>query len=61
MGNAPVTTKPTLPWHSPLFYREAHLLAADRVKLIDHEGWEILIRNSSNAVYLRNSRQPSLR
>ena len=44
-----MSTKPTLPWHSPQFYREAHPVAAERVKFIDHEGWEILVIDFSRA------------
>src|SRR6267142_941497 len=47
--NASMSAKPTLPWHSPLYYREAHSLAAERVKFIDHEGRGILIIDFSRA------------
>lgn len=44
-----MSAKPTLPWHSSLFYREAHALAADRVKWADHGGQEILVIDFSRA------------
>ena len=37
------------PWHSPLFYREAHALAAQRLRFTEHEGRRILVVDFSHA------------
>ncbi|MBZ5522061.1 MAG: hypothetical protein LAP21_07445 [Acidobacteriia bacterium] len=38
-----------LPWHSPLFYRDAHSVASGRVSFIEHAGRRILLVDFSRA------------
>jgi hypothetical protein len=38
-----------LPWHSSLFYRQAHAIGAPRVKFFEHRGKQILSVDFSNA------------
>ena len=38
-----------LPWHSSLFYRQAHAIAAPRVKFFAHRGRQILLVDFSKA------------
>jgi hypothetical protein len=37
------------PWHSPQFYREAHAVAAQRIRFVAHEGRRILMVDFSHA------------
>lgn len=39
----------TLPWHTPQFYRQAHEIAASRVRFIEHQGRRILLVDFSRA------------
>jgi hypothetical protein len=39
----------TLPWDSPEFYHEAHVIAAKRLGFIEHKGKRILTINSAGA------------
>src|SRR5215472_11234180 len=43
--------KPALAWHSPQFYREAHTVAASRVRFDRYQGKRILIVDFSRAEY----------
>ena len=43
--------KPGLVWHSPQFYREAHAVAASRVRFDHYNGKRILIVDFSRAEY----------
>jgi len=43
--------KPGLVWHSPQFYREAHAVAASRVRFDQYNGKRILIVDFSRAEY----------
>ena len=43
--------KPGLVWHSPQFYREAHAVAASRVRFDQYNGKRVLIVDFSRAEY----------
>lgn len=42
-------TSSPLPWDSPEFYPEAHVLAGDRLAFVEHKGKRILTINSTGA------------
>jgi hypothetical protein len=42
-------TDTTLLWHSPQFYRQAHEIAASRVRFSEHQGRRILVVDFSRA------------
>jgi hypothetical protein len=46
---APIVKEPVLPWHSSLFYRQAHAIGAQRVKFFEHCGKQILWVDFSKA------------
>jgi hypothetical protein len=44
-----VALDPSIAWHSPQFYRQAHEIAASRVRFFEHRGARILFVDFSKA------------